>query len=211
MASGATCGSSNLPKGAIFFKEGELSQTTRCFNCSKEIPAGVERCPVCGFALSGGRIEAIKEATELNSRAQLHDSKGEYAESIPMYRRAVELYPEFVVAWYNLGVALGRAGRYGEALEPLSKAIALKPDFAAAYTARGDVHASAGDPRSAVEDYSMAIELYPDYAQAYYKRALAWMELGKTEEAEQDLEDYLFYKPHDKRARRRLEALKGGG
>ncbi|MDI6872713.1 tetratricopeptide repeat protein [Candidatus Solincola sp.] len=188
-----------------------MSESTRCFNCSKEIPVGVERCPVCGFALSGGRIEAIKEATELNSRAQLHDSRGEYGESIPMYRRAVKLYPEFVVAWYNLGVALGKAGRHEEAMEPLSRAIALKPDFAAAYTARGDVRASAGDHASAVEDYSMAIELYPDYAQAYYKRALAWMELGKTEEAAQDLEDYLFYKPHDKRARRRLESLKGGG
>ncbi len=56
----------------------------------------------------------------------------------------------------------------------------------------------------------MALELYPDYAQAYYKRALAWMEKECPHEARQDLEDYLFYKPHDARVRRHLEKLKEG-
>jgi len=188
-----------------------LTETVQCFNCNKEIPPGVDRCPVCGFALSGGRIEAIKEATELNSRAQLHDSRGEFEVSVPLYQRAVELYPEFVVAWYNLGIALGRMNRHAEAVDALARAITLKPDFAAAYAARGDVQASSGDFQAAVRDYSMAIELYPDYAQAYFKRALAWMELGNSEDAAQDLEDYLFYKPHDARARRRLESLRKGG
>ncbi|MDD3719233.1 MAG: tetratricopeptide repeat protein [Actinomycetota bacterium] len=188
-----------------------MPETTRCFNCTKEIPVGVESCPVCGFALSGGRIEAIKEAAELNSRAQLHDSKGEWEQSVPMYQRAVELYPEFVVAHYNLGIALGRTRRYDDAKEALTRAIKLKPDFAAAYSARGDIDAGAGDYDSAVCDYSKALELYPDYAQAYYKRALAWMEKDCAYEARQDLEDYLFYKPHDSRARRRLEKLKEGG
>jgi len=187
-----------------------VSETTRCFNCTKEIPLGVDNCPVCGFALSGGRIDAIKEAAELNSRAQLHDSKGEWEQSVPMYTRAVELYPEFVVAHYNRGIALGKTQKYEEAKEALTKAIKLKPDFAAAYTARGDINAGAGDYDTAVSDYSMAIELYPDYAQAYYKRALAWIEKQCVYEARQDLEDYLFYKPHDARARRRLEKLKEG-
>jgi tetratricopeptide (TPR) repeat protein len=187
-----------------------VSETTRCFNCTKEIPTGVDNCPVCGFALSGGRIEAIKEAAELNSRAQLHDSKGEWEQSVPMYSRAVELYPEFVVAQYNLGIALGKIQRFDDAKGALTQAIKLKPDFAAAYTARGDIDAGLGDYDSAVSDYSMALELYPDYAQAYYKRALAWIEKDCLYEARQDLEDYLFYKPHDARARRRLEKLKEG-
>jgi tetratricopeptide (TPR) repeat protein len=187
-----------------------LAETTRCFNCTKEIPIGVENCPVCGFALSGGRIEAIKEAVELNSRAQLLDSKGDYEQSVPMYQRAVELYPDFVVAHYNLGIALGKLGRWEEAKESLTRAIKLKPDFAAAYTARGDIDAGANDYQSAIDDYTMAIELYPDYAAAYYKRGLAWTSMGRLEEARQDLEDYLFYKPHDARARKRLQKLREG-
>lgn len=187
-----------------------MPETTRCFNCSKEIPLGVEKCPVCGFALSGGRIEAIKEAADLNSRAQLLDSKGQFEASVPMYQRAVELYPEFVSAHYNLGIALGRVERFEQAKESLTAAIRLKPDFAAAYTARGDIDAGADDCEAAIQDYSMAIELYPDYANAYFKRALAWTELGNLEEARRDLEDYLFYKPHDSRARKRLEKLKEG-
>jgi tetratricopeptide (TPR) repeat protein len=188
-----------------------LTETTRCFNCTKEIPVGVDKCPVCGFSLSGGRIEAIKEAADLNSRAQLLDSRGEYSESIVLYQRAVELHPEFVVAQYNLGIALGKNGRWEEAKESLTEAIKLKPDFAAAYTARGDIDAGASDYESAIQDYTKAIELYPDYSVAYYKRAMAFTEMGKTEEARQDLEDYLLYKPGDSRARKRLEKLKKGG
>ena len=195
---------------APFFKGNRLPETTRCFNCTREIPVGVESCPVCGFSLSGGRIEAIKEAAELNSRAQMHDSKGEWGQSVPMYERAVELYPEFVVAHYNLGIALGKLARLEDAREALTRAIGLKADFAAAYTARGDIDSGAGNFDSAVSDYSKALELYPDYALAYYKRALAWMEKDCDYEARQDLEDYLFYKPHDARARRRLEKLKEG-
>lgn len=198
------------PRAPFFAKDIGLPETTRCFNCTKEVPAGVDACPVCGFTLSGSRIESIKEATELNSRAQLHDSRGKWDESIPMYQRAVELYPEFVVAHYNLGIALGKDKRFDDAKEALTEAIKLKPDFAAAYTARGDIDAGASDYDAAVRDFSKALELYPDYAQAYYKRALSWIAKGVMEEARQDLEDYLFYKPHDARARRRLEKLKEG-
>ena len=187
-----------------------MTDTTRCFNCTKEIPLGVDSCPVCGFALSGRRIEAIKEATELNSRAQLLDSQGKWGESTELYLKAVGLYPEFLAALYNLGIALTKTSRLEEAGDYLTRAIRLKPDFAAAYTARGDARAAAGDHGAAVDDYSKAIELYPDYAMAYYKRALSWMDLGGTEEARQDLEDYLFYKPHDARARKRLQVLKEG-
>ncbi len=187
-----------------------MAETTRCFNCTKEIPVGVDNCPVCGFALSGGRIDAIKEAAELNSRAQLLDSRGQFEESVPMYQRAVDLYPEFIVAQYNLGIALGKTGRWDEAKESLTRAIKLKPDFAAAYTARGDIDAGASDYESAIHDYTMAIELYPDYAVAYYKRGMVWMNMGRSDEARKDLEDYLFYKPHDARARKRLQKLKEG-
>jgi tetratricopeptide (TPR) repeat protein len=187
-----------------------MTDTIRCFNCSKNIPAEVEKCPVCGFAVSGAKIEAIKEATDLNTRAQLLETKGEHEEAASLYRKAVELYPEFVVAHYNLGIALGRLNKNQEAEVSLSEAINLKPDFAAAYTARGDVYTASSDYEAAVKDYSKALELYPDYAQAYKKRAQAWIEVGGREEAAKDLEDYLFYKPHDARARRRLEKLKEG-
>jgi tetratricopeptide (TPR) repeat protein len=179
----------------------------RCFNCHHDIPQGVERCPVCGFSLEGGKVEAIKKATELNSRAQLAETKGDFQEAVRLYTEAVQLFPEFVVAHYNLGIALGKLKDFRGAMESLTRAIGLKNDFAAAYAARGDMWVALGDYASAVRDYSMAIELYPDYAQAYYRRAMALVELGEWERAEKDLQDYLFYKPHDRRARLKLEEL----
>ncbi len=184
-----------------------MEDQTRCFNCHHEIPPGVERCPVCGFSLEGGRIEAIKRATELNSRAQLAETKGDYQEAVRLYSEAVKLFPEFVVAHYNLGIALGKLKRYEEAVKSLTTAIKLKNGFAAAYTYRGDMYTAMGDYQAAVRDYSMAIELYPDYAQAYYRRALAFIKLHLWDQAEKDLQDYLFYKPHDRRARVKLEEL----
>lgn len=187
-----------------------MKDTVRCFNCGGETPKGVERCHACGLAASQGRIEAIKEATDLNTRAQLLEARGEHEQAVSLYRRAVEMYPEFAVAHYNLGVTLGKLGMYREAKLSLSEAVRLKPGFAAAYTARGDIHMTSSEYDAAVKDYSKALELYPDYAQAYKKRAQAWIEVGGKEQAAKDLQNYLYYKPHDVRARRRLEELEKG-
>ncbi len=183
----------------------------RCYNCSKDISEGFERCPHCGVAVRYSNIEAVKLATALHTEGNVKAARGDFEGAIELYRRAVELFPDYSVAHYNLGVACSGAKRHREAVEAYSEAIRLKPDFAAAYTGRGDSRMALEEVGEAVGDYSKAIELYPDYARAYYKRALAYIRLGRTDRAREDLESYMTYKPHDAAARRKLESLGSGG
>jgi tetratricopeptide (TPR) repeat protein len=181
----------------------------RCYNCNKDISEGFERCPHCGVPIRYTNIDDIKKATSLHTEGNIMAARGDYAKAIALFREAVGLFPDYAVAYYNLGLAHIGAKEYSPAIEAMTQAIRLKSDFAAAYTSRGDSHVSLGDLDEAVKDYSKAIELYPDYAQAYRKRAEAYLKKDEKEMAREDLENFLSYKPHDTIARRKLEALKG--
>ncbi len=186
--------------------EGELP---KCYNCNKDISEGFERCPHCGVTIRYTRIEDIKKATALHTDGNIKAARGDYAAAIELYNQAVELFPDYAVAHYNLGLAYIGVKEYHAAIEAMTQAIHLKPDFAAAYTSRGDSHVALDDLDEAVSDYGKAIELYPDYAQAYYKRALAYLKKEEDSMAREDLENFLSYKPHDAIAKRKLKALKG--
>ena len=182
----------------------------KCYNCNKDISEGFERCPHCGVPLRYTSIDDIKQATSLHTEGNILAARGDFAKAIDLYRQAVELFPDYAVAYYNLGLAHISLKDYTPAIEAMTQAIHLKSDFAAAYTSRGDSLVALDELDEAVKDYGKAIELYPDYARAYYKRALAYIKKDEKFEAREDLENYLSYKPHDTIARRKLEALKGG-
>lgn len=181
--------------------------SVKCYNCSKDISGGFEKCPHCGVPIRYSRIDDIKKATSLHTEGNVMASRGKYEEAIKLFLQAVELFPEYAIAYYNLGLAYIGLKMYPEAIEGFSQAIHLKPDFAAAYTSRGDAYAAISELDKAIQDYSKALELYPDYARAYYKRAQAYLSKGEGWRAKEDLQSYLTYKPHDVIARRKLESI----
>ncbi len=50
---------------------------------------------------------------------------------------AVKIYPFYVHAWNNKGLALYQLGRYEEALESLEEALTLNPDLGEAWQNKG--------------------------------------------------------------------------
>ncbi|MFP6644353.1 MAG: tetratricopeptide repeat protein, partial [Candidatus Latescibacterota bacterium] len=57
------------------------------------------------------------------------------AEAETHYRRAIEIYPRFDTAHYNLGILLYATARLDEALFHFERACALRPTFADAQIA----------------------------------------------------------------------------
>ncbi len=178
-----------------------------CYNCAKEFAEGFDHCPHCGATIKYSDIDGIKTATNLNSRAQMLHSQGRYAEAIDAYLEALEQFPDYAVAHYNLGLSYQSSKMFREAISSFTRAIEMKPDFAAAYTGRGDSHLALEEREEAIEDYSMALELYPDYAVAYFKRSSVFDTMERSEDALADLRSYLTYKPHDVRARKKMKIL----
>ena len=109
--------------------------------------------------------------------------QGKFQEAVAVYKKAIQLKPDYADAFCNLGNALKELGRLKEAVQNFGKAIQVKPDFEEAYNNRGAALKDLGQLQEAVASYDKAIQLKPDYIEAYNNRGLALKDLGQLQEA----------------------------
>ena len=102
---------------------------------------------------------------------------------IQLYTKAIELNPNYAVAYNNRGYAQLSQKNLGYALRDLNQAIALNPNYALAYNNRGKVQFQRKKYDLAMMDFDRAIALKPDYAAAYYSRAAIYQQQGDTQQA----------------------------
>lgn len=107
--------------------------------------------------------------------------------AIEDYEAAIELKPDFVEAYNNLGNEYSNLGEYGFALEKYNKALEIDPEFASAYNNRGNAYRDLGKYDQAVSDYNRALQLDPDDAKPYANRGLTYYHLRDYRRA---IEDY---------------------
>jgi tetratricopeptide (TPR) repeat protein len=115
------------------------------------------------------------------SRGDDFYQSNEYELALKAYDKAIELKPDYAVAWSNRGFALDELGRYDEALKAYDKAIELKPDYAVAWNNRGVALDTLGQYEEALKAYDKAIELKPDYT-AWSNRGIALDKLDRYED-----------------------------
>ncbi len=109
-----------------------------------------------------------------------------YDKAIGHYTDAIDLNPDFPVAYNNRGNAYKDKGELDTATQDYNTAIDLNPDFTAAYYNRGLAYHQKGDLDTAIIDFSKAIELKPELATAYYNRGLAYHQKDDLDTAIQD-------------------------
>ncbi len=103
--------------------------------------------------------------THLESGNQLYNA-GKVEESLPEYRKCLEMQPDFVPARYNLGVALGNLGRHREAIVELEQVVAADAGHTEALNSLGYSHGELGEYDQAVDCLRRATEARPDCDQA---------------------------------------------
>jgi tetratricopeptide (TPR) repeat protein len=132
-----------------------------------------------------GRVEGeyTPEDQSGDDRGNAYNYLQQYDKSLGDFAKAIELKPDYALAYYNRGNAYNYLQRYKEALGDYSKAIELKPDYALAYTGRGIAYSDLQQYDKAIGDYSKAIELNPDYALAHTGRGIAYPELQQYDKA----------------------------
>jgi len=137
-------------------------------------------------ALKDTGLANDRRATILNDRGVANVRLGETKLALEDYNRAVELFPEYPVAYNNRGNLLLALGQYGEATKDFDRAIVLAPGYAAAYSNRGNAKMKAGKTRDAILDFTKAIELMPASAPPLSGRGLAYLTVGKPHAAIRD-------------------------
>ena len=148
--------------------------------------------------------EDPKQDTKSNLIAEDYFDQGyekanrqDYKGAIEDYTKAIELKPDYAVAYNNRGNSRSNLSDNKGAIEDYNKAIELKPDDAEAYSNRGVSRSNLSDNKGAIEDYTKAIELKPDYADAYYNRAASHEDLGDRNSAIADYRKAVDLYPTD--------------
>jgi len=69
-----------------------------------------------------------QKAELFHQQALLYRFTEEYAKALTSYDKALEIKPDYHVAWYNRGIALHNLGRLEEAIASYNKSLEFKPD-----------------------------------------------------------------------------------
>jgi tetratricopeptide (TPR) repeat protein len=115
--------------------------------------------------------------------------KGEYAQAIPEWTKALAMSPGDARAHNNFGQTLAHAGKTDAAIAEFKKAIAARPQYPEAQNNLAVALAGAGHTSEAISLYKAAIEENPGYAEAHSNLGRVLAEQGKIPEA---IEEYEF-------------------
>jgi len=130
---------------------------------------------------------------------QARSEKGDI-ESIPFFKRAVELDPNFALAHLRLGIAYANTSQRKLAAEHLKKAFDLRSrvterekfSITALYYLLGT-----GEVKKANEAYEMWLQAYPQDSEAHFDLGASYMVVGYYEKAASEIEKGLQLEPNN--------------
>ena len=152
-----------------------------------------------GFAASHSQDRPVSHKTseQWYQSGNKYFQQGNYTAAIEDYDRAINLNPEYAIAYYNRGNAKYKLEQYEAAITNYDKAINLNPGFAEAYLNRGSAKNKLGQYEAAITDYDKAINFSPGFAEAYNNRGSAKDKLGQYEATIIDYDKAISLNPED--------------
>lgn len=124
-----------------------------------------------------------KTAEDWIREGEAHLDLKHYAEALIAFERAIQLNPNYALAYNNKGRALSRLKQYEEALIAYDQALRLDPAYAHAYNNKGVALRKLGRNEEAILACEEAIRLNPNYALAYKNKGYSLNILKRDEEA----------------------------
>ena len=106
------------------------------------------------------------------------------------YRRAIELSPDHVDAYLNLGVLLCDSDRSADAIALYRRAIEHCPDEALLHFNAGVAFEDQNEPALALQRYEACLRLTPKFADAHYNAARLHELLGHSSQAIRHYSEY---------------------
>ena len=153
------------------------------------------------FYLEGNILEVVKQyqyfinqgftdPTVFSNFGMILTDLGKLKEAELLLRKAIELKPDFAVAYSNLGNILSSLGKLKEAELSQRKAIELKPDFAKAYLNLGSILKDLGKSKEAELSIHKAIEVKPNFSFAYFNLFHNYEKINNLEKLKKYLDEF---------------------
>lgn len=145
-----------------------------------------------GFTISMTTMSAPKDARKAYEKGSKELGKKKYDKAFPQLEKAVELYPEYAVAWYARGQALEGLKKNEEAAASYQKAIDADRKYLPPYLRLATIAANENQWQRAEEYSATAIRMNPiDFPYAFYVNALSNLQLENFEKAETSAKEAL--------------------
>lgn len=108
---------------------------------------------------------------------------GNTESAIESYKKALSIQPDYVDAYYNMGIAYKAQGKLEEAIKVYKKVLSIRPQYAEAHYNMGNIFKVQGKLEAAIRSYRSALSHKPDYVHAYNNLGTSLREQGRLEEA----------------------------
>lgn len=141
------------------------------------------------FTVSATSLAAPDSAKKAFAKGQEQARKGKWSEAVNYFRRAVQVYPRFALAWLELGKAQVKQNDFADAQQSFQQAATHDNDFMPAYVELARVAVQRQDWKSLAYATDRIVQLSPQSsAQFWFLNAAAHFNLGQVGGAQSSAE-----------------------
>jgi superkiller protein 3 len=151
-----------------------------------EAEAAYAKARELGYSNASQTLE--NSAEDWFNKGQEHFRNGSKEEAIKAYDKAIEINPQYGMAWGGKATALSLLGRHNESLDAFNEAIETWPAndterISELWAFKGNTLQMAGRPKEAFEAYDEAIRIYPQNFDAWMWKGDSLENLGQYNES----------------------------
>jgi TolA-binding protein len=155
-----------------------------------------------GFTFSGTSINAPKDATKAYQKGSEAAKKKKWKDAEEQLRKAVDTYPKYAVAWYELGTVYHQQGNLPQAREAYLSAVKADEKYLSPYAQLARLEGAEHKWPEVAELTAKVIKLNPFFsADMYYISAVANFNLQKLDVAEERAREAVKMDPQHKNPR----------
>lgn len=170
----------------IQFQENALSEAVReqIASIHKEMISEIELL----FYIAE-KVKTIRHASSNNKLGLVFLQKNLYDEAKKEFERAIELDPDFIESYKNIGLVHYETGELELAEDILRKGIERHDEYPDIHNALGRVYSKKIEYKSALTEFEKALELNKNYVEVHYNIVLALLRSIVSNETEEELPD----------------------
>ena len=139
------------------------------------------------FSTSVASLAAPDKAKSALEKGREQEKKGKWAAAAASFRRAVEVYPKFALAWVELGRTQVQQKSFAAAQHSFQESVEQDSKFVDGYVGLAYVALQQNQWKELADATDRVVEFTPNSAQFWFLNAVANFNLGKTNQAESSL------------------------
>jgi tetratricopeptide (TPR) repeat protein len=129
-----------------------------------------------------------EDARKAYNDALGNEDLGKFDEAEQLYRRAIEIDPNYCDAMDNLGKLLRQQGRIDEAIDWYKQSLEILPDNTVAIQNLASAYLFQGKWEEAIQEYERLTEIAPENPEGFYGLGTTYLNLQQPEKAVEFLE-----------------------